>query len=462
MAPAQGPGRLQAGVLPREPGPQPPATGAVTRRADGRVSDVHDTRRGMDVHHGLNGSRRVSAERPDHSRVVAERGRRGYVERRYAFHGHDYGRRSYYWHGHEYNRFYRGYYYHGMLVDVYAPGFYFAPGFYGWAYNPWYGPISYGWGWGGSPWYGYYGYYFAPAPVYAGPADWLTDYVVSTDLANGYAAQQEAGTAPMGGGAAGQPLMTPEIKQQIADEVRAQIALENSEAQQNTQGQEPDPASSSVNRMFSDGKPHVFVANSSIDVVDSAGNECAISDGDVLKLNAAPAPDATDASLSVVVSKGGKECPSSATVTVAVNDLQEMQNGMRETLDQGLQELQASQGKNGIPAAPRSAMAQPVQTAFAQSAPPAEVDGAAAVNSTLAAADQVDLDASHVNPIGAVDTPAAALPQATVNIAVGQTPAQVTAALGQPLSIIDLGAKKIYKYKDMKITFRAGKVADVE
>jgi hypothetical protein len=438
--------------------------GAVTQRANGRVSDVHDAKRGMDVHHGLNGSRRVSAERPDHSRVVAERGRRGYVERRYGFHGHDYGRRSYYWHGHEYNRFYRGYYYHGLLVDVYEPGFYFAPGFYGWAYNPWYAPISYGWGWTGSPWYGYYGYYFTPAPVYATPAAWLADYVVSTDLAAAYAAQQEAHTEAMAGGRpAGQPMLTPEIKAQIAEEVRAQIALENSEAQQNTQGQEPDPASSSVNRMFSDGKPHVFVANSSIDVVDSAGNECALSDGDVLQLNAAPANDATEARLKVVASKGGKECSSSATVTVAVNDLQDMQNGMRETVDQGLQELQANQGKNGIPAAPHSAMAPPVQTAFAQAAPPAEVNGAAAVNTTLAAADQVDLDASQASPIGALDSPAAGQSSATINIAVGQTPAQVTAALGQPITIVDLGpSKKIYKYKDMKVTFRAGKVAEVE
>jgi hypothetical protein len=49
-----------------------------------------------------------------------------------------------------------------------------------------------------------------------------------------------------------------------------------------------------------------------------------------------------------------------------------------------------------------------------------------------------------------------------VNIALGQTVDQVTAALGNPLTVIDLGPKKIYKYKDMKITFKAGKVTDVE
>ncbi len=36
------------------------------------------------------------------------------------------------------------------------------------------------------------------------------------------------------------------------------------------------------------------------------------------------------------------------------------------------------------------------------------------------------------------------------------------AALGQPVRVINLGPKTIYQYKDMKITFKAGKVSDVE
>ena len=61
---------------------------SVRTRADGKRADVHDSKRGMDIHHGLNGNRRVSAERADHSRVVSERGGRGYVaERRMAIAG---------------------------------------------------------------------------------------------------------------------------------------------------------------------------------------------------------------------------------------------------------------------------------------------------------------------------------------------------------------------------------------
>jgi len=44
----------------------------------------------------------------------------------------------------------------------------------------------------------------------------------------------------------------------------------------------------------------------------------------------------------------------------------------------------------------------------------------------------------------------------------GQTTDQVTAALGKPDKIVNLGTKQIYIYKDMKITFLNGKVSDVQ
>ena len=437
--------------------------GAVTRRSNGRVSDVHDTKRGMDVHHGLNGSKRVSVERADHSRVVGERGRRGYVERRYNYHGHEYGRRAYYYHGHEYNRYYRGYYYGGSYLNVYAPGYYYGAGFYGWAYNPWASPISYGWGWGGNPWYGYYGFYFNPYPAYAAPSLWLTDYLISSTLTAAYAAQQEAHTEAVAQANTGTPLLTDDVKAQIAEEVKAQIALENAEAQQNTAGQEPDAASSGISRMLTDGKTHVFVAGSALDVVDASGTECAISDGDALQLATPPPAGATDVSLTVLSAKGGSECQRAATVTVAVADLQEMQNHMRETIDLGLKELQEKQGKGGLPAAPASATAPPKETAYAESAPAAEPNGEADVNAQLQAADSAETDVAGSTPIGGVASNAApAAPAAPVSIALGQSVDQVTAALGAPLTVIDLGGKKIYKYKDMKITFKAGKVSDVE
>ncbi|HLX83064.1 MAG TPA: hypothetical protein VKR59_04160 [Terriglobales bacterium] len=44
----------------------------------------------------------------------------------------------------------------------------------------------------------------------------------------------------------------------------------------------------------------------------------------------------------------------------------------------------------------------------------------------------------------------------------GQTPEQVKAALGNPEKIVNLGAKMIYVYKDIKVTFLNGKASDVE
>jgi len=47
-------------------------------------------------------------------------------------------------------------------------------------------------------------------------------------------------------------------------------------------------------------------------------------------------------------------------------------------------------------------------------------------------------------------------------IAIGQTKAQVTAAFGQPAKTAKVGAKEVYTYPDMKVTFTNGKVSDVE
>jgi hypothetical protein len=52
--------------------------------------------------------------------------------------------------------------------------------------------------------------------------------------------------------------------------------------------------------------------------------------------------------------------------------------------------------------------------------------------------------------------------QAPKTIALGQTKDEVTAILGEPKKIVNLGAKEIYYYPDMKIFFTDGKVSDVQ
>jgi hypothetical protein len=57
---------------------------------------------------------------------------------------------------------------------------------------------------------------------------------------------------------------------------------------------------------------------------------------------------------------------------------------------------------------------------------------------------------------------AAAPAAAPAEISLGQTIDQVVGILGQPKTISDLGSKKIYVYKDMKVVFIGGKVSDVQ
>lgn len=47
-------------------------------------------------------------------------------------------------------------------------------------------------------------------------------------------------------------------------------------------------------------------------------------------------------------------------------------------------------------------------------------------------------------------------------IQMGMSPDQVQGALGQPEKIVNLGAKQIFVYKDLKVTFFGGKVVDVQ
>jgi hypothetical protein len=247
--------------------------------------------------------------------------------------------------------------------------------------------------------------------------------------------------------------LTPDVKQLIADEVKRQIALENAESKNASAS--PDPASSSIQRALTDGTPHVYVAGADLDVVNAAGTECSLSQGDALQLTGGQDADATTVNLAVLASKGGKECAKGDTVSVSLQDLQDMQNHMRQTIDTGMKELQEKQGKGGLPAAPAAAKSAPVKSAMAAAAPPPPPDKEVAAE--LSAADK-EADVAEKEASAEVGAPPAEPP----TIALGQTLDQVSEALGKPKSIMDLGAKKIYVYKDMKITFKDGKVADIQ
>jgi hypothetical protein len=420
----------------------------------------------MDIHHSVGGGRRVEVERADRSRIVAERGGRGYVQHPYSFRGHEFAHRTYFVHGRAYDRFYGRYEYHGVFLDVYAPVRYYPVAFYGWAYNPWVTPAPYAWGWAGDPWYGYYGAYFAPYPVYYGASFWLTDYLMSQSLAAYYQAQVDAQVALSQPLPAGQVYLTPEVKQEIEQEVQRQVALENVEAQANAQNADFDARSSSIARLMADKTPHAFVVGGNLDLIDASGQECAVSQGDVLQYTAGtpPSADGTGTTLIVVASKGGAECRRGLPVSVSFADLQNMQNYLRETVDGGLADLQSH--KAGLPAPPPSAMEAATEANFATIAPPADPNAATEISQQAQEADQAER-ATLTSPPGSLSVSPAprpsAAPPAPVTLTLGMSADQVVGVLGEPKNIVDLGTKQIYVYPDnTKITFKDGRVTAVD
>jgi hypothetical protein len=108
---------------------------------------------------------------------------------------------------------------------------------------------------------------------------------------------------------------------------------------------------------------------------------------------------------------------------------------------------EAPPAQPGAPAE-QPAAAQPAQPEQPAAAQPAQPEQPAAAQ-----------PAQPEQPAAAEPAPAQA---PTVQIHAGQTIDEVVAALGQPEKIVDLGSKKIYVYKDLKVTFIDGKVSDVQ
>ncbi len=365
----------------------------IITRPGGHIGGYTNPSRGITTFHPLNGGFHGTVWHPDHSGVYFAHGRPGFVQHSYRWHDHDFGRRAYYWHGHPYYGYYHGWGWHGGWYNVYAPGYFWHPGFYGWAYNPWYHPVTWGWGWGGRPWFGFYGGWWRPYPTYVAPAFWLTDYIISRNLEAAYEAHIDGGEQIAIQGEGG---LSPEVKNEIAEEVRYQIQLEQREAQAANSGQMIDPSQTGIATMFSDGKSHVFVVSSPLDVVDAnAGQECALSDGDVIQVAGPIGPEDASANLIVLASKGGNECQRGEPVTVNLSDLQEMQNQMRSTLDNGLKELQTKQGQNGMPQAPPEAMSQPAPAPYAQAAPPPDPSDADLIRQQEEASQQAEQQAQQ-------------------------------------------------------------------
>jgi hypothetical protein len=356
-------------------------------------------RNGMHIEHGVHGGRTVVGEH-NGARVVNTGRHGGYVQRAYVTRGgHSYYSRTYYRNGHYYSGVYRGYYWGGHNYYGYYPGYWYHPGFYGWGYQPWGAPVYWGvgaWGWGGAPWYGFYGGFFAPYPFYTSPAFWLTDYVIAAELQSAYAAQAEANAdaaAGDGGGGDAAPAaasngvaLTPEVKQAIADEVKAQLAAQQAQAAQSGgssgQASAPTNASGEVPPAL-DPARRTFVVDSDLSVVAN-GQECGLTGGDVIT-RITDTPDADNMVNASVSASKKSDCAAGQTVAVKVDDLQEMQNHFDEQLNSGLGELAKKQGTGGIPKAPDTGT-----TATDVPPPPPDTTAAKTLEDQQQAADQTE------------------------------------------------------------------------
>ena len=444
---------------------------------NGRPSEIHS--KDMSIRRGPGGMRRSVVERGGRTYSFNRAGY-GHIRSGYRYGGRDYAVRRYYVGGAYYPRYYASYGYRGVFFDAYAPAYYYNPYFYGWAYRPWAAPVVFAWGWGGNPWYGYYGGYFTPYPAYAAPNLWLTDYIVAQTLQASYneriesarAAQQQVDNAPP----PQQAVMTPEIKQMIADEVQRQLAAENAEATARQSARLPEPGAppappaanyTGVGVMLEDNKNHVLLSNANIDVTTISGQECSISQGDAIQI--APGLGSEGETVNVkVLATTGKGCPANSVVTVSLQDVQEMINHVRATLDTGLAEMQKSKG---LPKAPSTVPTATVQSEFAAAAPPADPNEAAELkrlNDEATQTEQAVLkETSYQDPNGGAapaggSAPLPATAPVTEELQPGMTVEQVIAMKGAPTGNTKFNGKQIVTYPGMKLTFVNGKLADIQ
>ena len=391
--------------------------GSASFRPNGQVRSIH--RDGMRIQRNLRGGRTIVTERRG-VRIVTRGGGRGYVQRTYVTRGgRSFYSRTYYGHGGYRVGVYRGYSYRRHVYYGYYPAYWYHPVFYSWAYRPWGRSVYWGvglggWGWG--PWYGYYGGYFAPYSVYPSAAFWLTDYVIAANLQAAYAARAEANDEAAAAqynqgyqdGAAraannGPVTLTPEVKQAIAEEVRAQLAEEQQQSSggqgssydgqaRDGQAQAAQPSDDQVPPAL-DPARRTFVVASDITVV-SNGQECDLTAGDVIT-RLTDTPDAGQrVNASVQASKKG-DCGAGQQVAVSVEDLQDMRNHFQEQLDSGMKDLAEKQGQGGLPKAPDTGT-----TASDVPPPDPDTDAAQELTEQEKAADQAESQVEQESAAG--------------------------------------------------------------
>jgi hypothetical protein len=374
-----------------------------TFRPDGTLASLRvGGSNGLSIQHGAHGERVIIAHRPDHSTLVSTGPHSGYLQRIIDQNGRSLIQRTYL-SGHrswqrtytKFNGKFTSMQADGPLPKLYLPRHTYAPAFFSWASQDWESPINYHWNWESRGWFICYGSYFYPWESYSDGSFWLTDYILGQTLSDGYDMQPENGSVPgdassdvngdnadlgqqSGDETVYAPLATAipsDVKLEIAAEVHQQLMQQSKASDDSSSAQEEapdDPAQFlQVGQIFIVSTPlNVRIDAAYSPAIPFGVQQCNLSPGDVLSLTSIPAtPSSVDsseatnpaipsfASLEVVASQRG-DCPAGVQVGVQTIALQEMENNFQAQLDDGLQMLYSQQGKDGLPAAPPSTLAE--------------------------------------------------------------------------------------------------------
>ncbi len=303
------------------------------------------------------GTRMVQTETNVHGvgvvRTTSFSANRGVVER--PVYGHACCiRRSYLVGPRSYAVVYRGYAYRGFAYYRPVPAYVYGPAFYAWTVQPWGPPVVYVWGWGGQPWYAAYGGVFTPYPAYSNLDGWMTDYVISSNLQQAYAAGQADGMNAAQAQAP-PPQITPEMKQQIANQVEDDLKNQQQQAQTAEAASQPGANVAQVTETPGDVPEALQDGHVLFRVVDplsvkADGQECVLNTDDWVTRTSGVD---TEGMVKVQV-KASREadCRQGAKTEVALNDLMVMEGDFEQQVRNGVQYASKNLGKNGLPQGP--------------------------------------------------------------------------------------------------------------
>ena len=198
-----------------------------------------------------------------------------------------------------------------------------------------------------------------------------------------------------------------------------------------------------------------------------SGQECSISQGDALAITPGQAGGQGDSVQVKVLASAGGSCPANSMVTVSLQDVQEMVNHVRATLDAGLGEMQKDPK---LPKPPSTVPTATKDSDFAAAAPPADPNEAAELtrlNSEATTTEQATLKEASLTDPNAAQVPQApqgGTPQGggSTSLQPGMTPEQVIGVMGTPTGNTKFGPKQIMSYPGLKLTFTNGKLTDIQ